>query len=42
MKKNMAYKRKWGKIKDNYFKEIITLLFTYKKDSKIRHDKSKS
>ena len=29
-KKGITYKRKWGKLKTNYLKEVITVLFKYK------------
>ena len=39
-KKNIEYKRKQVKTEKNCLKEVITLLFEYKQDFKIKHEKS--
>ena len=40
-KKNITYKRKWGKSKTKYLKDVVALLLIYTKDSEIRPEKGK-
>ena len=40
-KKNITCKRKWGKSKTKYLKDVVALLLIYTKDSEIRPEKGK-